>query len=127
MSTFGLSISTADNAQNGGLGTDCTSDYIQIPGGDGKTAAQTSGNTGASIASKFCGRSLNTARAIDAAALAVTICTRSIPFIVTVNYDADEVIPAATGAKESGNEQVGGPAGTLGFDLAYAQSSIGCP
>jgi len=126
MSTFGLSLSDADDAVNSLIGTACSLDYIEIPGATSLMIAQMP-NGMAAISSRFCGRHLDTASAIAAATTQTSICTRSVPFVVTVNYDAFEVVPPMTGAAQEGNEAVGGPAGTIGFDLDYRQSSIGCP
>jgi len=109
---FGLSASAMAASQSQ-VGSDCTTDYIQIPQGVESTIpAIGSPNT------RFCGRYLNTSAEQTAS---VTVCSAILPFRIQVNFDAGEVASATTDA--STDELSTFPGGIVGFRLAYTQQT----
>lgn len=119
--TFGLSLSINTIAKSD-EGSSCSQDYITIPGGQSQAISQIAGvaNTD-NTASRFCGRFFDTTAA--GVVITASVCTRSVPFVVGVKFDADEVTGAAD---PETNEQDDFPGGIVGFDLAWAQQMMNC-
>lgn len=113
--SFGLSASP-DAAAQAGAGSNCVSDYILIPGGTTSAIAQT---TNTAINERFCGRILGTANAVTEAnqANTVSVCTATVPYTVSVNFDDIERDTAIDEGVNS--EQVLAPGGIIGFSLCY--------
>jgi len=130
--SFGLSLSPAAASQ-GTIGTVCTSDYITIPQAfTAAIAAILNTNTvmgveGGTVATRFCGRYLNTvAAAYDND---VSICSLAVPFELAVDFNDDEFCNAKTDAKTceyygGADHAVTGGGGILGFSLCYAQVDV---
>lgn len=119
--TFGLSISKEITA-NSDVGSNCMGDHITIPGGQTKGIAVDTAILATDSISQFCGRYLNTDREQAASA---SICSRVTPFMVGVHFDADEATTGTINVSQT-NEQSEIPAGTVGFDLRYAQQNTNC-
>merc|ERR1711899_585772 len=119
--SFGLSIGSATIAVSV-TNTLCTSDYIEIPGGNTQAnAAALNINALAAIThvSKFCGRFLNLQTGI---ALSATVCTASTPFRVGVNFDnIEQQKNTIANTMANVNEQIESPGGITGFKLNYWQ------
>jgi len=119
--SFGLSISSATIAVSV-TNTLCTSDYIEIPGGNTQAnAAALNINALAAIThvTKFCGRFLNLQTGI---ALSATVCTASTPFRVGVNFDnIEQQKNTVANTMANVNEQIESPGGITGFKLNYWQ------
>lgn len=134
--SFGVSGSPSTNAvvnvadgstaaaKSGVGGTNCLTDYIEILGGtsDAIAATGTTGGVGAAAFangaatnSRFCGRFLNTASALAAAA---QVCSASVPFKVGVEFGSDELTANAIDAADT-VETTAFPAGIIGFALCY--------
>jgi len=119
--SFGLSISTATIAASG-TNTDCTSDYIEIPGGN--TQANAAALNIAALAAithvtKFCGRFFNLARITVGS---TTVCTASTPFRIGVNFDnIEQQKNTIANTMANVNEQIESPGGITGFKLNYWQ------
>jgi len=118
--SFGLSLTAAAIASSV-VGSECSQDYISIPGGQAMAvaAAAITTTSGANTNSRFCGRSLNTQN--NEAVGNVSVCSRVTPFTVSVSFDGDEVDAAIAEAKSA--EMNKAPGGILGFDLNYVQST----
>jgi len=112
-SSFGVSRSP-DAAAKSAQGTDCSDDYIAIPGG--QTTANAATGT-LSLVSHFCGRELRPTRNEAYAADSAYVCTASVPFEVTVHFDENEAFTANTDA--STYDQGVQPGGITGFSLCY--------
>lgn len=113
--SFGLSASP-DAAAQAGAGSNCVADYILIPGG---TSAAIAATTTTATNERFCGRILSTANADTEAnqANTVSVCTATVPYTVSVNFDD---IEKDTDIDEGKNtEQVLPPGGIIGFALCY--------
>merc|ERR1712066_52578 len=126
--SFGVGVSPGDTAGTAGataakstISSACTSDWIEIP--DGNTAANAAIATPTTPAvitniSRFCGRIL--ALAVSDATTD-TVCTRTLPFRVGVNFDNNEGATLTTNAMADTNEQSEAPGGIVGFKLKYWQ------
>jgi len=116
--SFGTSLSSAAIILSD-VGTTCTLDWIEIPGGN--TQAITAiAIADAANTNRFCGRVFTV---IDANAITITICTRNQPFRIGVNFDNSEVHTAATADMAQLGEQSRFPGGIIGFKLTYFQRS----
>lgn len=115
---FGTSVSNAAaNADaKSAVDSSCQTDYITIP--NGMAIAQTVANGLTAAAFKFCGRRFNSA---DSLAADIVICSRSLPFVVGVNFDGSEEV--ATTDMADMDEGFAFPSGFVGFHLTYAQDS----
>jgi len=115
---FGLSVSDASSnaVAKSAVDSSCQTDYITIP--NGMAIAQTVANGLTASANKFCGRNFNSA---DALAADIVICSRSLPFVVGVNFDGSEEVASADMA--DGDEGFDVPSGFVGFHLTYAQDT----
>lgn len=112
-SSFGVSISP-NAAARSGSNSDCLTDYIGILGG------QTSANAAAgtlSTLSRFCGRELIPTRNTAWSANQAAVCTATVPFELTVNFDDKEVM--TNGGDAMTAEAAANPGGILGFSLCY--------
>merc|ERR1712241_340767 len=121
--SFGLSISP-DITIKSRVETLCTNDWIEIPGANSDAIAVIQASTGVATAtdiSRICGRVF---APTNAAAAADTICTRTLPFRVGVNFDDSEVGTNAATAMAGTSEQSVFPGGIIGFQLTYWQ--VGC-
>lgn len=117
-STFGLSVSPTAAITQGSVDTVCTTDYLEIPG-----AEISPGTPTANYRKRFCGRAFVTA---EMGVAHVTVCTRQQPYIISVNFDDQELGATATADMATLNDQQGTPSGTLGFGLVYEQMTTGC-
>jgi len=118
--SFGLSISgAAGTAQSSD--TECSQDYIEIYGGTSQANAQIANFIGGQ--NLFCGRNFNSATDV-AATIISSVCTRSLPFRVRVNFDSDEFNTntnvAIIDSDASDGEYATRPGGIIGFSLCYA-------
>lgn len=115
---FGLSVS--DNGSGAvaksAVDTSCLTDYITIPNGLANDQTVAVGLVAA--ANKFCGRNLNSASALAAD---ITICSRSLPFVVGVNFDGSELVASTNMA--NGDEGFDVPSGFVGFHLEFLQDT----
>merc|ERR1712241_1639167 len=116
--SFGLSLSSAAIILSD-VGTSCTLDWLEIPGGDTQAIAAIA-IAAATNSNRFCGRIFTV---IDANAITITICTRQQPFRIGVNFDNTEVHTAATADMAQLGEQSRFPGGIIGFKLTYFQRS----
>jgi len=117
--SFGLSVSISASAAQAATLSNCIADYLNIPGGSASAIAATyqeanASQTVAPTANRVCGRIFGTS---TATATQGTICSRVIPFVVGVVFDADEVTGTAA---PNTNEQDETPGGIIGFHLTYA-------
>jgi len=114
--SFGLSVSSAAIVLSD-VGSTCTSDWLEIPGGDTATiaaiaiAALTNKN-------RFCGRVFTNT---DANAITITVCSRQQPFRIGVNFDTTEIHTAETANMAQLGEQSRFNGGIVGFKLTYFQ------
>lgn len=120
MDSFGVSAGT-NAAANSGVGSSCIDDYIEIVGGTNAAIAALGTNVGAVATgnTRFCGRFLTTADAVDGAINAngvVSVCSTSLPFRVGVNFDENEL---SNGANANEAEDATVPGGIIGFSLCY--------
>lgn len=97
-------------------GSSCVEDYILIPGGTTEAIAQT---TTTAINERFCGRLLGTNEGTEATIVTAhfSLCTATVPYTVTVNFDDIERDTAIDTGVNS--EQVAAPGGIIGFSLCY--------
>lgn len=128
--SFGLSVSASTTAAQGQAGTNCATDFLQIPAAITKTIAvdqlrSTTSTLTAATANfnKFCGRFFSITQGGTAS---VTMCTGIVPFRVRFVTDDTEAAgksgtpPTVNGAA---NEAKGPtPYGTIGFSLTYFQA-----
>merc|ERR1719192_3041318 len=115
-SSFGVSASPNAAAKSENA-AGCTTDWIGIQGGD--TNANAAAGT-LSIVNRFCGRELLPARDTAWAAAttdATAVCTASVPFELSVHFDANEFSNANTDATT--HEAAVNPGGIIGFSLCY--------
>lgn len=113
--SFGLSTSPNPAAQPA-TDEQCETDFITIPFGVASTTA--AGFAGlANSAFRFCGNFFNNQATQTAGA---TVCSRSLPFIVGVNFDNSE--EQVAGTDTSTGESGAAPTGTVGFHLQFTQS-----
>jgi len=119
--SFGLGVAgaTKTNEASKRIGTACsTGDYIEIPGlsSDGTIKITSS----VIATTRLCGRlfSLATIKKMNHE----TLCTKSYPFRIHVNFDDGELLGSVTKDKMNLNEEAGYPSGTIGFGLHYTQS-----
>jgi len=118
--SFGVSISP-DIAIKSRVGTLCTDDWIEIPGANSDAIATIQAATGVATATdvqRLCGRVF---APTNAAAASDTICTRTLPFRVGVNFNDNEVGTNAADAMAGTSEQSVFPGGIIGFQLTYWQ------
>merc|ERR1712213_33752 len=121
--SFGLGLSAASAAQSQ-VGTSCTTDLLQIPGGTSSTNALALRSTTSTVTAvndkfnRFCGRFLNVASGIASSA---TVCTGIVPFRIRFVTDENEALATPT-TDGSTNELVNDPEGTIGFSLTYVQT-----
>jgi len=110
---FGLSKNGGTDTVQAEIDDGCDSDFITIP-----LAVASGVGAGDITASAFriCGRNLNN----QEAGTAVTVCSRVLPFVMGVKFDAMEVEATATQALEN-DESVGPPTGYVGFHLQFKQ------
>ncbi|CAB4066496.1 unnamed protein product [Lepeophtheirus salmonis] len=113
--TFGLSKST-NKLTASGVDTDCTEDFIEIPGATQVTIKKVT-KIVVSV-NKNCGRFLDTNRLKT---LPQTICSFSVPFRFRFKTDANEFIQVGKGPDL--NEAKGDPSGLLGFKLFFEQKA----
>jgi len=119
-SSFGVSIAPTANA-NSGVGSACTTDYVEIIGGQTKANAIVGLTVllSTGLNSRYCGRTLdqvNDQATDDGRANANPVCTASLPFRVGVQFDADENTAAPA---FNTDESFGRPGGIMGFALCY--------
>lgn len=103
--------------------TDCTTDFIEIPGGQTEAMAMVLNvpNIGQT---RYCGRIFG----VTGAVASQTICSNRMPFRVGVNFDANEGDTAvAANADDASNEQSVIPGGIIGFRLMYEQKTVCTP
>merc|ERR1739842_43450 len=102
-------------------GTLCSTDWIEIVGADTQTntAIAQAANTNVD---RFCGRAFDIANSV--VTINRTVCSRSLPFKVSINFDSNEIV-GTSAADSSANvgEQSEGPGGITGFQLSYYQIS----
>jgi len=109
--TFGLSVATGIMSA---VDTACSKDFLTIRDG-GNTTTPATFMPAADNQQKYCGRFLNT----DAGSIAHnTICSRSVPFNVGVQFDGNEET-----AGMATDDETMFPSGSIGFFLEYAQTS----
>jgi len=120
--TFGLSTSNNAGRAESVVGMACSTDYILIPGSTSKAIADGTARAVQGVG-RHCGRFFATTAAARAG---VSVCTRAQPYTVTVNFDANEVIPLGGTATALLDEQGFFPAGIIGFDLTYTQHAMNC-
>merc|ERR1712168_893531 len=84
--SFGLSLSTEAAIAQGGMGTDCTTDFISIPGG--QAAAATIPPLAVGV-DRYCGRVLSTA---DDSTTNASVCSAVVPFKLGVTFDGTEAL-----------------------------------
>jgi len=116
--SVGLSVqaATAESA----AGTDCATDYIEIPQGRAVAIAVAVDDMDIGP-DRYCGRLLNIARDL---VVSTTVCSSIRPFRLGVNFDKTEAIGAAGNNMANVNElsaPANEPLGTWGFELAFTQ------
>jgi len=118
--SFGLSLGGIAATGSAQQGTDCSTDYLDIPYGNTATiAAITTPSTTATSHHKFCGRFLST---ITDDLNSLTVCTRRSPFTIGVNLDSNEATGGVVADKMSTVIESGEiPGGIIGFSLTYFQ------
>lgn len=122
-SSFGLS-NTAAMTPMSGTDAVCSTDYLVIPNGNTPANAK-NGDPGIPVNvngnSRYCGRFFaNGAASITT----VSVCTGSRPFKIIFNTDANEVTMSPVAIVNSDtHEEVGAPAGIVGFSLDFVQNS----
>uniref|UniRef100_A0A0K2UM05 Putative LOC100745028 [Bombus impatiens] n=1 Tax=Lepeophtheirus salmonis TaxID=72036 RepID=A0A0K2UM05_LEPSM len=111
--SYGISLSS-NAASKSGADTDCTTDFIEIPGAVANTVTvPTTDGT-----NRICGRFFAAARdAVDSA----TVCSLQVPFQINVNFDENEELTAVTATMAQLSELSEAPSGTTGFWLDYFQ------
>jgi len=123
---FGLSIARDNaNAQSAVGVTECSTDYIEILGGTSAANVMMTPPV-AGDNSQWCGRSFNWENGQAAIIADVeSVCTRSVPFKVRVNFDENEKAADPTNAGTADTNATDGefatrPGGIIGFSLCYA-------
>jgi len=118
--SFGLDFGNAADAKSM-INSECTTDYLTIPGGTTATNAAAATAATAPGSNRVCGRFFATATDLTASG---TVCSRITPFIIGVHTDADEVTSGVTmtDSSSNGNEQFKVPGGIVGFHLTYTQT-----
>lgn len=121
--SFGLG-EAADAANNGRTGADCTADFLIIPEGVNRAAANPSATSAQANNNRICGRRFTTD---NAAATPMTICTSRVPFSIKfrTNQDEDVIFKAAkrTILTDETVNSAGIPPGYLGFSLNFLQEA----
>lgn len=128
--TFGISVANA--VEKSAVDTQCSLDYLLIPGGTSEDIAK----EGAVIPTcdavpdnspfcekyLFCGRFLSTMNdaLFNDANVMNSVCTRQEPFYVWFHTDSEELTNAG-GGTSGDNELVAFPPGTQGFHLKFTQ------
>eukprot|EP00093_Oithona_nana_P010475 10475.XXX_64868_67253_1 [CDS] Oithona nana genome sequencing. len=103
--------------------TDCTTDFIEIPGGQLEATAMVL-NVPIIGQTRYCGRIFG----VSASKASQTICSNRMPFRVGVNFDANEGDTAVVApADDASNEQSVIPGGIIGFRLMYEQKTVCTP
>jgi len=123
MGSFGLSISSIAISMSS-VSSLCTNDYVIIPNANTAAIAAIANTPVVTDVHRFCGRTLATT--IASTIGSSTVCSRSIPFKVSVNFDANEMTSAASIAAmellaEIQVETGTGTGGIVGFKLNYFQ------
>lgn len=135
--SFGTSLTSAAD-MDAATDTDCVTDYITIPNGQGEAAARLNiigpllgGAPGADPPTRtvgpnrFCGRLLSTMRLTTEDALAnhLSVCTTQVPFTLGVDFDEDEILNGAAGGTQDLDEINDEPGGIVGFCLRAVQQA----
>lgn len=117
-SQAGFGLSSA--AINSDVGTQCSEDYLTIPGAFDLKGGETLATVApAPTQERICGRTLSAitdqspAMIYDTAiaAMMASVCTRNTPFVVSFKSDDNEIMM----------EEMAAPAGIIGFSLNYQQ------
>jgi len=122
--SFGIGISDNAAIAQGQISSDCTDDWIEIPGGSTAAIAAISTPVAATInfVNRFCGRYL--ALLVPGGVITATICSRTLPFRVGVNFDNQEIATVLADSMGTVQEQSESPGGITGFKLTFWQ--VGC-
>jgi len=121
--SFGVSTASTGAQSNGHNGDSCTTDFVTIETGTSETNAKTSAVTAGT--SRFCGRFFGPTGNPTTDA---TVCSRSLPFTLSVVTDGSEALTGAAAGAADTNEVGDGtaamttaPFGTQGFELGFSQ------
>jgi len=114
---FGVSVST-DAAAKSATNANCAADHVVIPDAFASVNPLVVPAIANLPTQKLCGRKLNSA---DSNAATATVCTGVKPFILGVNFDANEVTMAAGTAIQDERKVATG--GIVGFRLAFEQKA----
>lgn len=118
--SFGLTTSASATISQSKSGQVCDTDFIEIPQACLESVAKVTTTT--TRVTRLCGHQFSSITA-NAASIAAdkTVCSRTSPFTLGVNFDDREL--SSKGTKSTESEIVGFPGGIVGFALQYWQGT----